>query len=86
MKAKTEVQYTVRQVPRALDEALRRKSQREGKSMNQTTIEILQAGLVLKGEPIMHRDLDFAVGSWVEDRVFDEAIAEQDRVESELWK
>jgi hypothetical protein len=86
MKAKNGVQYTLRQVPPALDEALRRKSRQEGKSMNQTAIEVLHAGLTLNGEGVLHKDLDFMIGSWVEDKAFDEAIAAQDRVDEGLWK
>lgn len=45
MKAKVSVQYILRQIPAALDKALRKKSQREGKSINRTAIVLLQAGL-----------------------------------------
>ena len=71
MRAKGAVQYTLRQIPPALDEALRRKSRQDGKSINQTAIEVLYAGLALNGDSIRHRDLDFMVGSWVEDKSFD---------------
>ena len=64
MKAKVVVQYTLRQIPPALDEALRRKSRQDGKSINQTAIEVLHTGLALNGDSIRHRDLDFMVGSW----------------------
>ncbi len=86
MKAKRLVQYTLRQIPPALDEALRRKSRQDGKSINQTAIEVLHTGLALNGESIIHRDLDFMVGSWVEDSSFDEAIRSQDRVDPKLWQ
>lgn len=84
MKAKPAVQYTLRQIPPALDEALRKKSQQEGKSINRTAIEVLQAGL--SGCVIVHRDLEFMAGSWVEDPAFDEAIRLQDQVDPKLWK
>ena len=86
MKAKTVVQYTLRQVPKALDEALRRKSRLDGKSINQTAIEVLETGLALNGDMVKHRDLDFMAGSWVEDPAFDEAIRAQDQVDTKLWK
>src|SRR4051812_13834721 len=67
MKAKAAtVQYTLRQIPTGLDEALRSKSRREGKSLNQTALEVMKAGLALNGESIVHRDLNFMVGSWIE--------------------
>ena len=86
MKVKALVQYTLRQIPQALDEALRKKSRQDGKSLNQTAIEVLQTGLSLHGNSIRHRDLDFMVGSWVEDPSFDEAIRSQDRVDAKLWR
>jgi hypothetical protein len=86
MKTKAVVQYTLRQIPPALDEALRRKSRQDGKSINQTAIEVLRTGLALNGDSVRHRDLDFMVGSWVEDSSFDEAIRSQDRVDPKLWR
>lgn len=86
MKGTTPVQYTLRQIPRSLDQALRRKSRQEGKSINQTAIEALHTGLALQGETVLHRDLDFMVGSWVEDSSFDEAIRAQDQVDAKLWR
>jgi hypothetical protein len=86
MKAKSPVQYTLRQIPPVLDEALRRKSRQDGKSINQTAIEVLRTGLALNGDSVIHRDLDFMAGSWVEDTAFDQAIHDQDRVDSKLWR
>jgi hypothetical protein len=86
MKSKAPVQYTLRQIPPALDEALRRKSRQDGKSINQTAIEVLRSGLALAGDSIQHRDLDFMAGSWVEDPAFEEAIGSQDRVDAKLWQ
>jgi hypothetical protein len=86
MKAKSVAQYTLRQIPSALDVALRKKSRQNGKSINQTAIEVLQTGLAMQGDSILHRDLDFMIGSWVEDPAFDKAIKAQDRVDPKLWR
>ena len=80
------VQYTLRQIPSALDEALRRKSRRDGISLNQTAIQVLHTGLALNGDSILYRDLEFMVGSWVEDTSFDEAIRSQDQVDPKMWR
>jgi hypothetical protein len=79
------VQYTLRQVPAAVDAALREKARREGKSINEATIETLAEGLAAKGE-IVHHDLDFLIGSWVEDKEFDKALKDQDRIDPEMWR
>ena len=86
MKKNGSVQYTLREVPPAVDKALRRKCRREGKSLNLTALETLRTGLQLHGEPVRHNDLDFLVGSWVEDSKFDEAVREQDKVDPGLWR
>ena len=85
MRAKASVQYTLRQIPPALDQALRRKSRKEGKSLNETALEVIHTGLALNGDRIEHRDLNFMVGSWVEELAFDEAIRAQDVVDPKLW-
>lgn len=86
MKATHCCQYTIRQIPSAVDKSLRRKSRIEGKSLNTVAIETLSAGLQIGGEEIRHNDLDFMAGSWVEDKKFDEAIAAQDGVDPGLWR
>jgi hypothetical protein len=86
MKNKGPIQYTIRGLPRSVDDALRRRARREGKSLNATAVETLAEGLGLNGEPLRHHDLDFLHGSWVEDPEFDAAIEQQDRVDVGLWR
>ena len=79
------IQYTIRQVPPNVNEALRQKVQEERKSMNAVLIDILERGLGIKGQPVYHSDLDELAGTWVEDPEFDSAIAALDRVDQESW-
>lgn len=37
------------------------------------------------GERIRKRDLDDVVGSWQEDPAFEEAVADQHKVDPEIW-
>jgi hypothetical protein len=79
-------QYTIRGVPERVDLLLRAKARESKKSLNQTTLEALQMGL---GEPIekkRNHDLDFLIGTWVEDPAFDEAMKEFSRIDEEMWK
>jgi len=80
------MQYTIRNIPREIDQALRKKAKAEGKSLNQAAVDALKRGLNLGEEPVVHRDLDFLIGTWVEDPEFDKAIADQRRIEPEMWK
>lgn len=86
MKSSAEIQYTLRQVPSAVDKALRRKAKREGKSLNEAAVETLAEGLRMTGEPIRHHDLDFMRASWVEDPEFDAVVRSFDQINPKLWK
>jgi hypothetical protein len=80
------MQYTLRNIPEALDEALRERARSENKSLNQVAIEALSRALGLRRRAVRHRDLADLAGRWREDPDFDQAIADQDRVDEELWK
>src|SRR5688572_12826788 len=81
-----EVQYTVRNVPAKVDQALRRKAAELNTSLNEVLLEALRKDVGLSGREVMiHHDLDDFIGSWQEDPAFDAIIAEQDRVDEEKW-
>ena len=80
------MQYTLRNIPPALDRALRALAHREGKSLNEVAIRAL-AGAVGAGDtPARHRDLQDLAGTWGDDTAFDEAIAALHRVDQSLWR
>ncbi len=80
------MQYTLRNVPPQLDEALRSRARQEGKSLNEVTLEILLVGAGLTGQPIRRRDLSDLSGSWVSDPDTDQALAAQRQIDPELWR
>jgi len=80
------MQYTLREIPPLLDSELRRRARVEGKSLNAVAIEALIRGAGLGEEPVRHRDLADVAGTWREDREFDRALEEQDRVDESLWR
>ena len=80
------VQYTIRGIPAAVDRILRERARTKGKSLNDTAIEALRAGLGLSDEPVEFDDLDDLVGTWQHDPDTDQALADQDIVDSELWR
>ena len=79
-------QYTLRAIPPAIDEALRRRARQEARSLNAVTLEALARGLDLGTQPTHHTDLDALVGSWQEDPEFDDAVATFDRIDEEVWR
>jgi hypothetical protein len=80
------MQYTIRNIPDYLDAALRCAAREQGKSLNEVAVETMVRGAGLGGQRIKRRDLSDIVGTWVEDPAFDEAIAEQDTIDEEMWK
>jgi len=80
------MQYTLRNIPPAVDSALRRRARAEGKSLNALAIEALIRGVGLGETAVRQRDLGDIAGTWREDRQFDEAIADQHRIDRSLWR
>ena len=81
------VQYTVRDVPAAVDAALRRKAKQEGTSLNRLMCAALEREAGLAGSAgVRHHDLDDLAGLWEADAEFDAALAAQDAVDEELWR
>lgn len=80
------MQYTVRGIPKVVDDALRRRARLEGKSLNEVTIEALADGLGLGAEPTVRRDLSDVVGTWKKDPELEAALAAQDQIDEGLWK
>ena len=83
------MQYTLRNIPKKVDQLLRRKAKREGRSLHQVAKEALAlgAGVVPAGKkPIKYRDLSDIAGTFVEDPEFDKIMAEQDQVDPRDWQ
>ena len=77
-------QYTIRNVPEMLDQALRRRAGKEGLSINETALEALRKGIGLTKEK--SHDLDWIAGTWREDETFNEIINEMRTIDEEMWK
>ena len=80
------MQYTLRGIPRVVDEALRQRAKAEGKSLNEVAVGALADGLGLAEEEVVRRDLADVVGTWRKDPASDAALAAQHRVDADLWK
>jgi hypothetical protein len=80
------MQYTIRNIPEILDELLRRSAREQGKSLNEVAIEALVRGTGLAESRSPQRDLGGIAGTWRKDPAFDRALADQDKIDPELWK
>ncbi len=83
---KNGAQLTIRNLPKRVDAALRQKAARDGLSMNSVAIEAMEKGLGLADEPVRYHDLDFLAGTLVKDAGFEAAMAEQRKIDPEMWK
>jgi len=79
------MQYTIRNVPETLDDALRRTARERGKSLNEVAIEALARGAGITQDRNRQRDLHDIAGTWRKDPAFDGALAAQDTIDKEMW-
>ena len=80
------MQYTIRGIPAAIDNALRARARAAGKSLNQAAVAALAEGAGVTGAPRKRRDLGDIAGTWKGDKVLTSALAAQDRVDEDLWR
>ena len=78
-------QYTIRNVPEALDRELRERAKLKGISLNDVVIEAITRGLGLADAEITNDDVDDLIGTWKSDDEFDRTIVEQDKVDTDGW-
>ncbi len=79
-------QYTIRNIPDVLDHELRERARRRGMSLNEAAIDALRRGLGIADDVVEYDDLDDLVGTWKKDEAFDQALADQDTIEPDLWR
>lgn len=80
------MQYTIRGIPEAVDTAVRERAKAEGRSLNEVAVEALADGLGLGRSDVVRRDLSDVAGTWKKDAAVEAALADQDRVDEDLWR
>jgi hypothetical protein len=80
------MQYTLRKIPKHLDQTLRRRARQERKSLNQVAVEALLRGTGIGDTPVRCRNLEDLAGTWHEDRALEDALRLQRAIEPELWR
>ena len=78
-------QYTVRNIPSALDRALREWARQRNISLNKAIVAAIKRGIGMDEEQ-EHNDLDDLIGTWQQDEEFEQALTEQDTIEQDLWR
>ncbi len=80
------MQYTIRNIPESLDDALRNRAKEEGKSLNEVVVQALARALGFSKDTVKYRELGDLAGTWREDPEFDQAIADQHAIDERIWK
>ena len=82
------MQYTLRNIPKKVDQALRRKAKASGRSLNDVAVESLAigAGVPFNGTVPKKRDLSGFVGTYVPEPEVEAALADQRRIDPEDWE
>lgn len=80
------MQYTIRRIPKAVDDAIRERARNTGKSLNEAVVDVLADGAGVKGVPRRRRDLGDIAGTWRTDKSFEAVLEEQDQVDKSLWR
>lgn len=80
---------TLRNIPPKLQDAIRKRADAEGLSLNRAVIRMLEeaAGQRRTAKPTLHHDLDHLAGTWsdAEASTFEASLAEQRKVDPEIW-
>ena len=82
---------TLRNIPRHMARQIERRAREDKTSRNRAVLALLEEGVAGPkpgGPPVVHRDLDFLFGMWSkkEADAFDARLAEQRKIDPELWK
>ena len=81
---------TLRNIPPEVARRIEERSARSGLSLNKAVISLLEEGLGVSGfgaPSVRHDDLDDFCGIWTDEQAseFDRALADQRRLDPELW-
>ena len=80
------IQYTLRNIPPAVDQVIRKRARQTGKSFNQTAVEVMMQGAFGTPEPPSGNPFDELFGASTLDDAFYGAIAEQSKPDPKLWQ
>jgi uncharacterized protein (UPF0128 family) len=79
------IQYTIRNIPPVVDQVIRKQAKLEGKSFNQTVVDLLSLQTFGTTEPKEDDNFDWLFNTGTLDAGFDEAIADLSRIDEALW-
>jgi hypothetical protein len=80
------MQYTIRNIPKVVDAALRRRAKRQGKTLNEVTVQAITEALGLVAESPRRRSVRDILGARPKDVELEAALDAQRQIDPELWR
>jgi len=80
------IQYTIRNIPRSVDQVIRKKAQQEGISFNQTVVNLLSLQVLGTTKATEDTHFNWLFNKKTLDSEFDQAINELSQIEEALWQ
>lgn len=80
------IQYTIRNIPPAVDKVIKKRAQERGLSFNQTVVELLALQTLGTATPKEDNGFDWLFNRHTLDSGFDEAVAELSQIDDALWQ
>ncbi|MEK7059174.1 MAG: hypothetical protein AAB971_00215 [Patescibacteria group bacterium] len=82
----TKLQYTIRNIPPMVDQAIRKQTEQTGKSFNQTVVDILSLQTLGTTNPKVDNNFDWLYNKNTLDESFDETIENLSSIDNQLWQ
>jgi vacuolar-type H+-ATPase subunit C/Vma6 len=84
----SKIQYTIRNIPPAVDKVIKKRSKQSGKSFNQTVVDLLSLQTFGTATPPSDEGFDWLFGAGKDSlgKEFDEAIEDMSKPDPSLWK
>ena len=80
------IQYTIRNIPAAVDRVIRKRAKDQGASFNQTVVDLLTTQVFGNKKLPEDTGFDWLFNKSGEDAGFDTAIAELSQIDEALWE
>jgi hypothetical protein len=80
------IQYTIRNIPPAVDRVIKKRSKQSGRSFNQTVVDLLSLQTFGTTTPPSDDNFDWLFGANTLDEAFDEAIKDLSKIDKTIWQ
>lgn len=82
----SKIQYTIRNIPPAVDQVIKKRSKQSGKSFNQTVVDLLSLQTFGTTKVPAENNFDWLFGANTLGDSFDEAIKDLSQIDKKLWQ